>query len=123
MALSALGGQVQRPHSPSFPRTGEHFPRTWELPLRSKPHLVSRCWDTTLGKFLLRLSFLLTPFCGFLVPSVFVFVFFSLLAARQHMEFPGFRSELHLRLTPEVWQCQILNPLCPAGDQTCVPAL
>ena len=51
--------------------------------------------------------------------------FLSFLATLLHMEVPrpGVRSELHLGPALQVWQCQILNPLCKAGDQTCVPAL
>ena len=33
----------------------------------------------------------------------------------RHMEAPGSGTELE----PQLWQCQILNPLCQAGDQTC----
>ena len=33
---------------------------------------------------------------------------------------PGIRSEPHLRPMLKLQQCQILNPPCRAGDQTCV---
>ena len=36
---------------------------------------------------------------------------------------PGIRSELQLRPRLQLWPCWILNPLCRAMDQTCVPAL
>ena len=36
---------------------------------------------------------------------------------------PGIRSKLQLQAMPQLWQCQILNPLCWAGDQTCIPVL
>ena len=36
---------------------------------------------------------------------------------------PGIRSELQLQPKPQLRRCQILNPLCQAGDQTCVPGL
>ena len=36
---------------------------------------------------------------------------------------PGTRSEQQLRPKLQLWQRQILNPLCRAGDQTYVPAL
>ena len=37
------------------------------------------------------------------------------------MEFPrpGIESEPQLRLRPQWWQCQILNPVWGAGDQIC----
>ena len=35
----------------------------------------------------------------------------------------GIRSEPQLSPRLQLWQCQILNPLCWARDQTCVPAL
>ena len=31
---------------------------------------------------------------------------------------PGMKSELHLRPMPQLQQCQFLNPLCQAKDQT-----
>ena len=34
---------------------------------------------------------------------------------------PGIRSEPQLWPKPQVWQCQILNPLCRARDRTCTP--
>ena len=36
---------------------------------------------------------------------------------------PGIRSEPNLRTKPPLWQWRIPNPLCQAGDQTCVPVL
>ena len=36
---------------------------------------------------------------------------------------PGIRSELQLRPKLQLQQCRILNPLCWAGDWTCVPVL
>ena len=38
----------------------------------------------------------------------------------QHMDVPGpgVKPEPQLRPTPELWQHQILHPLCQAGDQT-----
>ena len=36
---------------------------------------------------------------------------------------PGIRSEVQLGPKAQLWQCQILNPLCWAGDWTCVPVL
>lgn len=36
---------------------------------------------------------------------------------------PGIRSKPRLQPKPQVQQSLILNPLCWAGDQTCVPAL
>ena len=35
----------------------------------------------------------------------------------------GIRSKQQLRPKPQLWRRQILNPLCWAGDQTCVPVL
>ena len=39
----------------------------------------------------------------------------------RHLEFPGpgIESEPQLQAMPQLWQCQILNPLCWAGDWTC----
>ena len=36
---------------------------------------------------------------------------------------PGIRSEPQLQPKPQLQPYQILNPLCQAGDQTCIPAL
>ena len=36
---------------------------------------------------------------------------------------PGIRSEPQLLPMPQLWQCQIPNPLCWARDQTYIPAL
>ena len=35
----------------------------------------------------------------------------------------GIGSKLQLRPELQLWQCRILNPLCQAGDGTCVPEL
>ena len=35
---------------------------------------------------------------------------------------PGIRSEPQLQCTLKLWQCQILNPLCQARDQTLHPS-
>ena len=35
----------------------------------------------------------------------------------------GVRSEPQVQPKQQLWQRQILNPLCWAGDQTCIPAL
>ena len=82
----------------------------------SKPHYSSdpSCYVTTQIVNLLchkKTAFLWNLF-------VHLFVCFYYLAAPWHMEFPGpgIRSELQL---PH-W---ILNPLCQAGDWTCVPEL
>ena len=49
---------------------------------------------------------------------------FSSLASPWHIEFLDHRSYLsQLWSKPQLWQCQILNPLCKAGIQTCVPTL
>ena len=46
--------------------------------------------------------------------------FFSLHLHLQHMEVPrlGVKLKLQLRPTPQLQQCQILNPLSKARDQT-----
>ena len=36
---------------------------------------------------------------------------------------PGIRFQPKSRPKQQLWQCQILNPLCQAGDRTCLPAL
>ena len=43
------------------------------------------------------------------------------LATLRHMECLGQGSELQLRPKPQLWQCQVPNPLSRAGDWTCVP--
>ena len=35
---------------------------------------------------------------------------------------PGTESEMQLQPTPQLWQCQILNPLYRTGDQTLASA-
>ena len=35
----------------------------------------------------------------------------------------GIRSELQLWPKAQLWQCQVLNPLCRAGDGSCAPLL
>ena len=47
----------------------------------------------------------------------------SFLATLWHMEFLGPGSELQLWPKPQLWQHQILNPLCYVGDWTCVSQL
>ena len=54
-----------------------------------------------------------------LLSFFFSFSFFFFLAAPQHMEFPGQGSDLS-NPSPQLQQLWILNPLCQAGDQTCV---
>ena len=56
---------------------------------------------------------------------IFFFFIFFFLATLQHMEFlgQGPRSRLQLQFMPQLWKYQILNPLCQAGDWTCVLAL
>ena len=42
------------------------------------------------------------------------YLFFSFLVAPQHMKFLGQGSDSSLfQSTPQLWQCQIFNPLCP----------
>ena len=53
----------------------------------------------------------------------FSFFFFFGCPATYGVPSPGIRSEPQLRLTPQLWQCQTLNPLCWVGDQTCIPVL
>ena len=55
----------------------------------------------------------------------FLFFSFSFFAHPWPVEFPGpgIRSQLQLPPMLQLWQCWIFNPLCPAGDRTCVPAL
>ena len=36
---------------------------------------------------------------------------------------PGISYEPQSKPKPQLWQCQILNPMCWAGDRTCVPSL
>ena len=64
-------------------------------------------------------------FFPFSHPFFFFFFFFpfSFLAIPHGVPGPGIRSELKSWPKPQVWQRQILNPLCQAQDQTCVPAL
>ena len=52
----------------------------------------------------------------------FIFFFFGSLMA-YGASGPGVRSKPQLRPKPQLWQHWILNPLCQAGDRTCVPVL
>ena len=55
-------------------------------------------------------------------PYFFFFSFFGRPTA-YGVPRPGIRFEPQLQTKPQPWQRQILNPLCRAGDQTCIPAL
>ena len=43
----------------------------------------------------------------------------AIAAADLHQSQSNARSEPHLQPTPQLWQCQILNPLSEARDRTC----
>ena len=47
------------------------------------------------------------------------------LATLRHMELPeqGIRSKPQPRTKPQLWQCQIFNPLCQARDRTHISVL
>ena len=85
-------------------------------PLRTLPHLCFPVCEARFRVFIFIIPQSLFPLpcslpsSGF--PSSFLPSSLPLFATPQHMEFPG---QLQLR------QHQILNPLCQAGDQTCVP--
>ena len=72
---------------------------------RSRQRRCWSCWDTvgTLNN-----------------PFFFFFFFFLFQPHPWHMEVPGpgTESEPHLPPIPQLWQCQILNPLFWAGDWT-----
>ena len=53
---------------------------------------------------------------------IFIFSFFGCPTA-YGIPRRGIRHELQLWFKPQLYQCWILNPLCWAGDWTCVPAL
>ena len=52
--------------------------------------------------------------------SIVVYIFFLFQPCQRHMEVPRpeIKSKPQLGPTPQLWQCQILNPLCQAEDQT-----
>ena len=60
---------------------------------------------------------------NFFLFSFFFFFFFFGCVTAYGIPRPGIRSELQLQPVPQLWQCQILNPLCWTGDRTCVPTL
>ena len=61
--------------------------------------------------------------CFYLLKSLLFLIFFFGCLAAYGVSRPGIRSKLQVQPKPQLQQCQILNPLCRAGDQTCVPAL
>ena len=71
------------------------------------------------------LSWCWTVFNPMATLQTFTFFFFSFLGCPMAygVPGPGMRSELQLQPKPELWPCRILNPLCRAGDWTCVPGL
>ena len=58
-----------------------------------------------------------------LVWSFFFFFFFFGCPVVHAVPLPGIRSKLQLQPKPQLWQCQIFNPMCQAGDQTGIPVL
>ena len=59
---------------------------------------------------------------GISLSKFFFFSFFSCPAA-YGVPRPGIRSKPRSGPKSQLWQCWILNPLCQAGDLTCVPLL
>ena len=58
--------------------------------------------------------------CTSVVCTLFLsFIFFYFLATPYSVHGLEIRSELQLQPKPQLWQRQILNPLCQARNQTC----
>ena len=103
---------------------------------RSEPHLRPTPQHTAMPD---PLTYLVKPgiepksswiIAGFITAEprwelpIFSFVFFILGYLEAYgVPKPGIKSELQLQPKPQLQQCQIPNPLCWAGDGTCIPVL
>ena len=66
-------------------------------------------------------ALLVVPLVVFLLFFSFDYLFLVILATPWYMELPGQESEPQSWPKPQLWQHQIPNSLCLAGEWTCVP--
>ena len=97
------------------------------LPLDGcEAHLLT-CYGSLLPGGFIRDAFL-DPFIYKIIPSItlysllllyiYIYFFFFGCPMAYGISGPGIRSKPQLQHKLQLWQCQILNPLCQAGDQT-----